>query len=346
MSEIAEEKDTTYEYELEMQQKFVALLFQDFTYLSTVGIELIKPSYFDNVYLRNIAKWIINYYEQYHTKPTESVLLTELSNYSGRVLMPTSEQETFAMFIRQLSTLVIEDSQYVKDQALEFARSVAMREAISKLVDMYDKSQDYEKAISIVDEALSVGAGSNLGMSLMDNIDVLPQQLKDSYDPTQLFLTNLPTLDDAFGGGMAKGELFVFCLDGDTKVKTNKGNIPIKDLVNNFKDLKVYSVNEDGKRFETEVYDVWKTRDTDELIELTFEDGSVIKCTADHKFRILNPNKNDTTKMTEHGQKPKTPRIVGTGLGTGDDAGHVDIKASLENRIFEEISHDGIRVGT
>lgn len=210
MSEIAEEKDTTYEYELEMQQKFVALLFQDFTYLSTVGIELIKPSYFDNVYLRNIAKWIINYYEQYHTKPTESVLLTELSNYSSRVLMPTSEQETFAMFIRQLSTLVIEDSQYVKDQALEFARSVAMREAISKLVDMYDKSQDYEKAISIVDEALSVGAGSNLGMSLMDNIDVLPQQLKDSYDPTQLFLTNLPTLDDAFGGGMAKGELFVF----------------------------------------------------------------------------------------------------------------------------------------
>ena len=295
MSEIAEEKDTTYEYELEMQQKFVALLFQDFTYLSTVGIELIKPSYFDNVYLRNIAKWIINYYEQYHTKPTESVLLTELSNYSSRVLMPTSEQETFAMFIRQLSTLVIEDSQYVKDQALEFARSVAMREAISKLVDMYDKSQDYEKAISIVDEALSVGAGSNLGMSLIDNIDVLPQQLKDSYDPTQLFLTNLPTLDDAFGGGMAKGELFVFCLAGDTKVKTNKGNIPIKDLVNNFKDLKVYSVNEDGKRFETEVYDVWKTRDTDELIELTFEDGSVINCTADHKFRILNPNKNDTT---------------------------------------------------
>lgn len=294
MSEMNTETPT-YEFDIEMQQKFVALLFQDFTYLSTVGVELIRPSYFDNPYLQNIAKWIIKYYEQYHTKPTEAVLLTELNNYSERYNIPTIEQENIAIFIRKLSTLVIEDSIYIKEQALTFAKSVAMREAIGKLVDMYEKSNDYEAATSIIDEAMSVGAGSNLGMSLMDCIDTLPQQLKENYDPSKLFLTNLPSLDDAFGGGMAKGELFVFCLDGDTKVKTNKGNIPIKDLVNNFKDLKVYSVNEDGKHFETEVYDVWKTRDTDELIELTFEDGSVIKCTADHKFRILNPNKNDTT---------------------------------------------------
>ena len=170
-----------------------------------------------------------------------------------------------------------------------------MRDAIGKIVDIYEKGENYEKAVNIIDDALSIGAGNNLGMSLMENIDSLPFQLRESYDSSNLFTTGLPTLDDAFGGGMAKGELFVFCLDGETKVKTNKGNIPIKDLVNNFKDLKVYSVNEDGKLFETEVYDVWKTRETDELIELTFEDGSIIKCTADHKFRILNPNKNDTT---------------------------------------------------
>ena len=32
-------QDTTYNFEVEMQKKIVALLFQDFTYLSTVGVE-------------------------------------------------------------------------------------------------------------------------------------------------------------------------------------------------------------------------------------------------------------------------------------------------------------------
>lgn len=296
-----EEREDNYEYELEVQQKIVALLFQDFTYLSTVGVELIKPSYFDNTYLRLICKWILDYYEQYHTKPTEAVLLTELSNYTDKVTLPLSEQERFASLIRDLSTLVVDDSEYIKDQALDFAKKVAMRDAIEKLMDVYQKGTDYEKAVNIIDDALSVGAGSNLGMSLLENLDNLPSMLKETYDPDNLFVTNLPTLDDAFGGGMAKGELYVFCLDGDTKVKTNKGNIPIKDLIDNFKDKKVYSVNENGKRFETEVYDVWKTRDTNELIALTFEDGSVIKCTPDHKFRILNPNKNDTTIIWAEG---------------------------------------------
>ena len=143
-----ETETPTYEFEIEMQQKIVALLFQDFTYLSTVGVELIRPSYFDNPYLQNITKWIIKYYEQYHTKPTEAVLLTELSNYAERYTIPLTEQENFAIFIRQLSTLVIEDSIYVKEQALSFAKSVAMREAIGKLVEMYEKTHNYEAAPS------------------------------------------------------------------------------------------------------------------------------------------------------------------------------------------------------
>lgn len=200
-----------YSFELEAQQKIVALLFQDFTYLSTVGVELIKPSYFDNNYLSCIAKWILDYYEQYHTKPTESVLLNELSEYCSRHILSLSEQETFAEMIRNLSGITIEDSEYLKDQALSFAKSVAMRDAINKLMDLYQKSNDYEKAVSIIDDALSIGAGQNLGLSLMDELDTLPSTLKDSYDTRNLFTTGLHTLDDALGGGMAKGELFIFC---------------------------------------------------------------------------------------------------------------------------------------
>ena len=294
-------QDTTYNFEVEMQKKIVALLFQDFTYLSTVGVELIKPSFFDNVYLQNICQWIISYYEQYHTKPTESVLLTELNNYTSKYAIPIVEQENFASVIRSLTTTVIEDAQYIKDQALDFAKSVAMRDAIGKLVDMYDKTNDYEKAVSIIDDALSVGAGTNLGLDLVSSLDELPQMLRDSYGRDNMFTTGIPSLDDAFGGGIAKGELYVFCLTGDTKVKTNKGFIEIKDLVNNFKDKKAYSVDENGNSFETDIYNVWKTRDTDELIELTFDNGYTIKCTPDHKFRITNPKKGDEKVIWSEG---------------------------------------------
>ncbi len=294
-------QDTTYDFEFEMQQKIVALLFQDFTYLSTVGVELIKPSFFDNVYLQNICKWIITYYEQYHTKPTEAVLLTELNNYSSKFNIPISEQENFASCIRSLTTTVIDDAQYIKDQALDFAKSVAMRDAIGKLVDIYDKSHDYEKAVTIIEDALSVGAGANLGLDLLDSLYELPQMLRESYSRDQMFMTGIPSLDDAFGGGIAKGELYVFCLAGDTKVKTNKGFFAIKDLVDNFKDKKAYSVDENGNTFETDIYRVWKTRDTDELMELTFDNGYTIKCTPDHKFRITNPKADDKTVIWSEG---------------------------------------------
>lgn len=294
-------QDTTYDFEFEMQQKIVALLFQDFTYLSTVGVELIKPSFFDNVYLQNICKWIVTYYEQYHTKPTEAVLLTELNNYSSKFNIPISEQENFASCIRSLTTTVIEDAQYIKDQALDFAKSVAMRDAIGKLVDIYDKSHDYEKAVTIIEDALSVGAGANLGLDLLGSLYDLPQMLRDSYSREQMFTTGIPSLDDAFGGGIAKGELYVFCLAGDTKVKTNKGFFAIKDLVDNFKDKKAYSVDENGNSFETDIYRVWKTRDTDELIELTFDNDYTIKCTPDHKFRITNPKADDKTVIWSEG---------------------------------------------
>ena len=294
-------QDTTYDFEFEMQQKIVALLFQDFTYLSTVGVELIKPSFFDNVYLQNICKWIITYYEQYHTKPTEAVLLTELNNYSSKFNIPISEQENFASCIRSLTTTVIDDAQYIKDQALDFAKSVAMRDAIGKLVDIYDKSHDYEKAVTIIEDALSVGAGANLGLDLLDSLYELPQMLRESYSRDQMFMTGIPSLDDAFGGGIAKGELYVFCLAGDTKVKTNKGFFAIKDLVDNFKDKKAYSVDENGNTFETDIYRGWKTRDTDELMELTFDNGYTIKCTPDHKFRITNPKADDKTVIWSEG---------------------------------------------
>lgn len=204
--------DENYTFELETQQKILALLFQDFRYLSTVGVELIKPNYFDNPILANIARWIIIYYEEYRTRPTETMLLTELQKHNARTMMTSADYEMYEDIIRSLSTIVIEDKEFIKNEALDFAKQVNFKIAMEKLFNLYNNSKDsnFEEAESIIREALSVGAGSHLGLDLMSNLDTLPQLLKENYDTANMFSTGLDTLDDALGGGMAKGELFVF----------------------------------------------------------------------------------------------------------------------------------------
>lgn len=196
-----------YKFDIDVQKKILALLFQDFAYLSTNGTEVVKPEYFDSVYLRNLAKWIINYYNTYSSRPTNSVLFTELDNYSHKVRMSESDREQYTDLINYLSAVTIEDSEYLKDQSLEFARSVAFRDALESAFQLYENDGNYEKAITIMENALSVGSGDNLGLSLTDCVTDLPEMLKDTYDRKNLFTTGIKQWDIALGGGCAKGEV-------------------------------------------------------------------------------------------------------------------------------------------
>lgn len=291
-----------YKFEIEVQKKILALLFQDFVYLSTNGTEVVKPEYFDSVYLRNVAKWIINYYNTYSARPTNSVLFTELDNYSHKVRMSESDREQYTDLINYLSSVTIEDSEYLKDQSLEFARSVAFRDALEASFQLYENDGNYEKAISIMESALSVGSGDNLGLSLTDCVTELPEMLKDTYDRKNLFTTGIKSWDKALGGGCAKGEVHC-CFTEDTLVKTKKGDYKFKDLINNFKDKVIFSEDENGLEFESKIKDVFITREVDELMELEFDDGSKFRCTPDHSIRVKNLKDGDSRAFEYNGVK-------------------------------------------
>lgn len=198
-----------YDFDLTMQKKILALLIQDFQYLSSVGIEVVKPSYFDNLVYQNLCKWIVTYFKQYHTPVTESVLTTELNRYDEKVNMSSDEKEMYFSTIRDMINIVIEDVDYVKDAATQFARKAAFRGAILQIKDLYDNGLEPEDGMQILQNAASVGAGEHLGMDLTECIDKMPDILNEIYDRKNLFQTMIPSLDDALMGGMAKGELHV-----------------------------------------------------------------------------------------------------------------------------------------
>ena len=71
------------------------------------------------------------------------------------------------------------------------------------------------------------------------------------------------------------------CLTGDMLVETDKGAIPIKDLVG--KEGMVWSYNTKTQQKELKPFhDVRMTRTHAQTYKITLEDGRIIKCTSDH----------------------------------------------------------------
>lgn len=73
------------------------------------------------------------------------------------------------------------------------------------------------------------------------------------------------------------------CLTGDTLVATERGNVPIKELVG--KTGYVYSYSRFlRKPVKRKFFDVRKTQDKAVIYKLTLEDGTEIKCTGNHRL--------------------------------------------------------------
>ena len=76
----------------------------------------------------------------------------------------------------------------------------------------------------------------------------------------------------------------VFCLTGDTVISTNRGHVRLDRLVGKTFSVK-QAVDNSSECILSDECTAVKTKTIYELFELILENGSIIKCTADHKFR-------------------------------------------------------------
>ena len=95
------------------------------------------------------------------------------------------------------------------------------------------------------------------------------------------------------------------CVSENTKILTDKGHLPIKDLVN--KKVNIWN----GEEFSES--DVFKTNDADEVITISFTDGVELECTNYHKFRIYDLDSNGKVRRNY-----KTKDIEAKELKIGD----------------------------
>ena len=89
----------------------------------------------------------------------------------------------------------------------------------------------------------------------------------------------------------------IFCLDGDTIISTVDGDKQIKDLENTI--TQVYCIDESGDVVLSEPCEIKQTAQTSDIYEIELEDGTVLKCTPNHRFMLKDGSYKEAQYLTE-----------------------------------------------
>jgi len=76
------------------------------------------------------------------------------------------------------------------------------------------------------------------------------------------------------------------CITGETLVLTENGPLSIKEIAEFKKPIMVKSMNSNFEFVWNKMFGTKKTRSNSQIVELTFDDGSQVRCTPDHKWLL------------------------------------------------------------
>ena len=93
------------------------------------------------------------------------------------------------------------------------------------------------------------------------------------------------------------GQAIFFCLDGDTVIKTTEGDFKIRDLEN--KSIRVPTINNDNEIVVSDECTVKMTGIYNEEYQIELEDGTILKCTPNHKFMLKDGTYKEAKDLTE-----------------------------------------------
>ena len=189
-------------YGKSFQEKLTRLVLEDRQFSDQIG-EVMDVGFFETKYLQVFNRKIFDYKEKYGTHPTksivETILRTELEEENELVKKQVRE-----FFARTFFTdFELKDSDYVKENALEFCKKQKLKEAMIKSCELL-KDNSFEKIKNTLDDALKLGTDTDFGYDYL--LDFEKRFEIQSRSPVS---TGWKEPDDLLRGGLGKGELGV-----------------------------------------------------------------------------------------------------------------------------------------
>ena len=169
-------------------------------------LDIIKVEYFSLDHLAYIVSKYYKYYEKYRAFPSISILTSVL-----RESLTSSNDEALARKIvsflkKTKQDPSLTDVPYVQERVLDFCKKAAMREALSKCIDLA-AADNHAPIIEIMKKALTAGEESSVGHDFEEDSEARFHD--ETRDPCAV---GIPELDakDVLRGGLDRGRLGIF----------------------------------------------------------------------------------------------------------------------------------------
>lgn len=198
-----EQTKPTFEFDRSFQEKILQAMIMDHMWAAQFT-EVLEVDYFHSAYLKLIADKYINYYFSYKEFPSLDLLLgilkKELKSKKDDILRDQVKQ----FFVRVASNKELGDLGYVKVEALDFCKKQALMKALSKSIDLAKNTDNHEKIVEEMKQAISAGNSHTPGLSLLDDVEA---RYSETYRST--VKTGIRELDQRtiLNGGLGGGEL-------------------------------------------------------------------------------------------------------------------------------------------
>lgn len=152
----------------------------------------------------------------------------------------------------------------------------ALTKALTELLTKFANDNNNQKFLKPMFEKVAQAAQNRKNASEAKLAKRKSSQVSSSAMPAKL--------SDCEFTGTDEAELLI-CLKGDTPVRLSDGSTPTIESLVGEKELTITSYN-GSEKIETPVIDVFKTREVTEMLEIEFEDGSIVECTPEHRFLV------------------------------------------------------------
>ena len=191
-------KSTFKDFGISFQQKLTQIILEERTFADQIE-EVLEESYFDVKYLRLIIGEIFKYKEKYEIHPTHDAIST---------IFRVGFQEENEVLVKQARTFLVrihkshvDDADFVKETALDFAKRQKLKEAMIKSISLLQKSS-FDEISHVINEALKLGTDTNFGYDWIKDFEE-----RFEIKTRNAVSTGWDDIDSICDGGLGQGEL-------------------------------------------------------------------------------------------------------------------------------------------
>jgi hypothetical protein len=183
-------------------------------------IDIIKPNYFEDTFLRISCGKIIDNYNQYAVVP-------DMNSLESILLESVNDDIDKKMFLDQLDRVKnadLNNGLRTQDTAMKFCKQQELKKSVREINEIIERGnlEEYEACAEILKKALEVGNAKDDGLDVFHDLEkVLADDFREPIP------TGINGLDGYMDGGLAKGELGVILAPfgvGKTTMVTKMAN--------------------------------------------------------------------------------------------------------------------------